>query len=110
MAKKAAPEKASSAGNSNVLAAVSYVIGFITGIIILLVAGGDKYVKFHAMQSIFFSIVTIIISFILGFVPFAGIVWGIIVFIAWVVLIVKAAMGEKFKLHVIGNWAENSAK
>ena len=36
--------------------AIAYVLGFITGIIVLLIAGDNKFLKFHAWQSIIGSI------------------------------------------------------
>ena len=38
-------------GNRNLVAALSYFLGFITGIVILLVEKDDKFIRFHAMQS-----------------------------------------------------------
>ena len=40
------------ASDRNIVAALSYVLGFITGIVILLVEKDDKFIRFHAMQSI----------------------------------------------------------
>jgi uncharacterized membrane protein len=37
-------------------------------------------------------------------------IYGLIVFVLWVVLILKAYSGQTFKLPVIGDMAENLAK
>jgi uncharacterized membrane protein len=85
-------------------AALAYVLGWLTGIIFLLIEK-DKFVRFHAMQSIIvFGGLTI-----LSFVPVIG--WILTPFIMivglllWLLLIYKAYQGEEFKLPVIGNFA-----
>src|SRR5690242_17291838 len=47
----------SSAMSSNVAAALAYVLGFITGIVFLVLEPykHDRFVRFHAMQSILYS-------------------------------------------------------
>lgn len=89
----------------NTAAALAYALGWVTGIIMLLVEK-DPLVRFHAMQSIvIFGALTII-----SLVPVIG--WAlspivmIIGFVLWLVLIFKAYQGEKFKLPVAGDFAE----
>jgi uncharacterized membrane protein len=85
-------------------AALSYVLGWVTGIIFLIVEK-DSFVRFHAAQSVVtFGILTIIvvIPFLWFFVPIAWIVG----FVLWLVLIYKAYQGEEFKLPWIGNLAK----
>lgn len=59
---------------SNVAGALAYILGFITGIIFLLLEQykNDRFVRFHAMQSIFYSVACIAFSIAWG------IVWGIL--------------------------------
>lgn len=89
----------------NTAAALAYVLGWLTGIVMLLIEK-DPFVRFHAMQSIItFGLLTIV-----SLVPVIG--WAlsplvmIVGFILWLVLIFKAYQGEKFKLPVIGEFAE----
>jgi len=85
-------------------AALTYVLGWVTGIIFLIVEK-DSFVRFHAAQSVVtFGILTIIvvIPFLWFFVPIAWIVG----FVLWLVLIYKAYQGEEFKLPWIGNLAK----
>ena len=44
-------EKTSTGLDANVAAALSYLVGFVTGIIFLLVEKENRFVRFHAMQS-----------------------------------------------------------
>lgn len=89
----------------NTAAALSYVLGWITGVIFLILEK-DKFVRFHAMQSIlvFGGLM------ILFFVPLIGLFLSPILmiagFILWLVLIYKAYQGEEFKLPVIGDFAK----
>jgi len=89
----------------NTTAALSYVLGWLTGIVILLLEK-DPFVRFHAMQ----SVVTFGILTILAMVPFVGWVLSplvmIVSFVLWLVLIFKAYQGEEFKLPVIGDFAK----
>ena len=89
----------------NTAAALSYVLGWLTGIVFLLIEK-DPFVRFHAMQ----SIITFGILTILAMVPFIGWVLSplvmIIGFVLWLVLIFKAYQGEEFKLPVIGEFAK----
>ena len=89
----------------NTAAALSYVLGWLTGIVFLLIEK-DPFVRFHAMQ----SVVTFGALTILMFVPVIGWVLSpvimIVGFVLWLVLIFKAYQGEKFKLPIIGNFAE----
>jgi uncharacterized membrane protein len=71
----AAPAPAAVGGmTSNVAGALAYILGFITGIIFLLLEQykNDRFVRFHAMQSIFYSVACIAFSIAWG------IVWGIL--------------------------------
>jgi len=89
----------------NTAAALSYVLGWITGIIFLLIEK-DPFVRFHAMQ----SIITFGILTLLSFVPVIGWILSplvmIVGFILWLVLIFKAYQGEEFKLPVVGEFAK----
>ena len=98
------------AENQNILAAVSYLGGFVTGIIILLVEKKNEYVRFHAMQSTILSLGIVILTVGLEFVPFIGFVVnrlvGLVAFIVWIVLLWKSFSGEHYKLPYIGELAE----
>jgi uncharacterized membrane protein len=89
----------------NTEAALTYVLGWLTGIIFLLMSK-DKSIRFHAMQSIItFGIITIVVMIpVVGWVisPLAMIVG----FVLWLVLIFKAYQGEEFILPVIGEFAK----
>lgn len=104
----------------NVEALLSYLLGWITGIVFLIIENDNKFVKFHAMQStitfIGFTVINIILA-VLSRIPFIGIIFalinwvvGIIAIITWIVCMVKAYQGEKYKLPIVGDLAESNIK
>lgn len=101
----------------NVAGLLCYIAGWITGLIFFLIEKDDDFVRFHAMQSIVtFGAITIlsIVFGILFMVPFLGMILGTILWIGtiilWILLMVKAYQGERFKLPLIGDLAEKWSK
>lgn len=94
------------------LAAVAYILTFITGIIIYLVAKEDKYARWHAIQAIGFGIFALVVSIVLDFLPFMGflsMLWSLAVIVGIIFLAVKAYQGEKVRLPVIADFADKNA-
>jgi len=101
----------------NIASVLCYVLVWVTGIIFYLVEKKNKTVRFHALQSIIvFLPLTIIVGILQGillFIPFIG--WaisgliGLLMFILWLILMLKAYQGEKFKLPIVGDIAEKHA-
>lgn len=95
----------------NGLALLAYLFGFLSGIIIFLISEKkDRFVRFHAVQSIFFNVAVWLIWGV--FFLFPPVQWAITVIAAilWLFLMYKAYQGEKFKLFVLGDWAEDVVK
>jgi uncharacterized membrane protein len=74
----------------------------------------SSFVRFHSWQSIFFGVAVTIVHFILGAIPIVG--WILILpvslafLILWILVIIKASKGERYKIPFIGNFAEQQAK
>lgn len=89
----------------NTAAALSYVLGWLTGIVFLLIEK-NPFVRFHAMQ----SIITFGLLTLLSFVPVIGWILSplvmIVGFVLWLLLIFKAYQGEEYKLPWIGEFAK----
>lgn len=102
--------KTSSGLEENIAALISYVGGFVTGLIFFFLEKDNKYVRFHALQSIFLTVTWIVIKFVLGFVPFIG--WLLVfllnglVLAVWIVCMVKAYQKQPIKIPVIGDFAD----
>ncbi len=106
-------KKTSLGMDENIEAALSYLLGFITGILFFVLEKDSKFVKYHAMQSIAFFIALFVINIVLGIILSISIV-GLMLFpliylievILWIYLMYQAYKGEKFKLPVVGDFAE----
>jgi uncharacterized membrane protein len=103
-------EKTSTGFDANLAAALSYLVGFVTGIIFLLVEKENKFVRFHAMQSTLVFIGIVAVDILLQIVPILGALVVIFVVIPasallWLLLMYKAYQGEEFKLPLVGQMA-----
>lgn len=104
--------KTSSGMNQNVAGLLCYLAGWITGLIFFLIEKENKFVRFHAMQSmITFGALTVLFM-ALSFIPIIG--WALIPIlmvvqlVLWILLMVKAYQGENFKLPLVGDIAEKN--
>jgi uncharacterized membrane protein len=104
------PTSPTTSSNQNLLGALTYLLGFITGIIFLLVEKENKFVRFHAMQSTITFGGLFILGIVMGFIPVLGWLVGILLvpveLILWLVLMYKAFSGEMFRLPYVGEMAE----
>jgi len=109
-------EKQSASGGSstglapNVAGLLCYVGGWISGIIFLVLEQKNRWVRFHAAQSIVvFGIITVA-GIALGWIPIVGdaFAWiiSVVGFILWIILMVKAYNGERYRLPWSGDIAE----
>ena len=91
----------------NVEAALCYLLIWISGLFFYFVEEKNKYIRFHAMQSILLFLPLMIFAWIFWFVfaILGWLIWGI-VFVLWLVLMVKAYQMVKFKLPIVGDLAE----
>ncbi len=97
----------------NTAGALAYVT-IIPAIIFLVMEPYNRnpFIKFHAWQSIFLGIAWFAVC-IVGIIPILGWIiffFGILVlFVCWIMCLLKALKGERFKLPLIGNLAEKQA-
>ena len=107
----------------NVAALLCYVLGFITGIIFLVMEpySRNPAIRFHAFQSIFLSVgviaIRIIFTMALPFSVLAFGLWAMIwmlfnlaFFALWIYMMVMAYQGKKILLPVIGELAQKQAQ
>ncbi len=100
--------------DQNLEALLCYVLGWITGIVFLLLEKENEYVRFHAMQSLVTFLTLFIISIAIGWIPILG--WlisflvSILGLILWIMLMIKAYQGETYKLPYAGDFAEEQLK
>ncbi len=130
------PAAAASAGTNDqkLIAGLCYIpilfIGLLASLYVILTEKKqDKFLAFHAWQSIILTVVCIvvvpavmIIIFVLGavlamvtaglgglLVPCISLPLGLVILIGFFILAYKAYMGEKYKLPMIGEFAEKQA-
>ena len=112
----------------NAASGLSYILGFITGIVFMVIEPRDPRVRFHAMQSILLSagyivieIVLSIVFAILDVIPGVRVIFlalGVIVFpllglaffIIWLVTMLKAFTGSDLRLPVIAEYADKYSR
>src|SRR3989339_1078425 len=94
----------------NVAGLLCYVVGWVTGIIFLILEKDNRFVRFHAFQSIIVFGAITVVQIVLSFIPFIGWVLnaliGLATFILWIILMVKAYQGQTYKLPIAGDIAE----
>jgi uncharacterized membrane protein len=101
--------KSSTGLEENVAGFFCYLLGFITGIVFLVVEKESRFVKFHAKQSTITFLGLFVIMLVIGWIPVLGILLFIFSLILWLMLMVKALRGEKYMLPIVGKLAEEKA-
>lgn len=103
-------EKTSTGLEANVAGLLCYVLGWITGLVFILIEKENKFVRFHAMQSIIVFGAITVASIIFNLIPFIGWLLGVLLsilaLVLWIILMVKAYQGDKYKLPWAGGLAE----
>ena len=103
------------------IAALTYIGFFVTGLVFLYLEpySQDEFIRFHARQSIIFSIawfaVQIIVGVFISVMPhpisrllnFLLSIFNIATAIFWVVLMYKAYSGERYRIPELADWAES---
>ncbi|SPE26758.1 conserved membrane hypothetical protein [Candidatus Sulfopaludibacter sp. SbA3] len=115
---------ASGAMADNVASTLCYALGFITGIIFLVLEpyNKNKAVRFHAFQSIFLSVVAIGVRIVLSIVMTAlwslsgvffsfalGSLVSLAFFILWLYMLISTYQGKTVVLPIIGPFAQQQA-
>jgi uncharacterized membrane protein len=95
-------------------ALLSYLLGIVGGVVFLAISK-NPFVKFHATQSIVLFILFIVLVFIFR-IPYVSFFWWLgwiielVFLIFWIMAMVKAYNGERYKIPVVGQIAEKFIK
>ena len=99
--------------SENVAGTLCYALGWITGLIFLILEKSSSDVRFHAMQSFMtfglLSIAGVVVSFMPGIGGLINSLLGLLTLVLWLLLMFKAWRGERYKLPWIGEEAEKQA-
>ena len=121
--------KSSTGLDENIAALLSYVFGWVSGLIFFLIEKDSRLVRFHAMQSILLNAAALVVGIVLWFAwailaiifsqvseVLAGLVsfvLGLLILVFYIGLLIavvfcliKAYQRQYFKLPVLGNFAE----
>ncbi|OGD88221.1 hypothetical protein A3I53_04075 [Candidatus Curtissbacteria bacterium RIFCSPLOWO2_02_FULL_40_13b] len=109
------------ASDRNIVAALSYVLGFITGIVILLVEKDDKFIRFHAMQSTIATgslfLLNIAVGLILKPLGILDVLAGMLNILFWFLILlviiisfVRTYQGKLFKWPIVGAFSEKQIR
>lgn len=110
----------------NIVGALAYLT-FIPAIVFLLREPyrSNRFARFHSVQCLLLwatgallALALKVASMLLFIIPFVGPLFTVLVLVivalgsvaVWMVLVVKALMGEMFKLPVLGDYAEQQAR
>jgi uncharacterized membrane protein len=126
--------KSSTGLDENIAALLSYVLGWVGGLVFFLIEKDSRLVRFHAMQSILLNVLAGVVAVVVwvvwmvfffvgsaigdivgGLISIIGTLLWLVFFlgiaIAWILCLVKAFQSQYWKLPIIGNFAEKfSAK
>jgi uncharacterized membrane protein len=87
-----------------IAAAAAYFFPYIGGLVMLAMEKEDRFVRFHAAQSIVFWVVAIPWAF-MSAIPMIGFLFSITFFIAWIFLMYQAWMMNEFEIPYLGGIA-----
>jgi uncharacterized membrane protein len=121
-----APYQAGERMESNIAAVLAYTLGFITGILFLLwdPYSNDRFVRFHAFQSIAYSVAYLVFWTVYGRIVLFGLfafgpLWSILsllgilislaAFLFWLFLMFKAYHRVQYMIPILGEFAAKQA-
>lgn len=94
----------------NIAAALSYF--WVIGLIFFIIEKKNRFVRFHALQSLFFGVAALIVAIIFDYLPYVFFV-GSLLHLVWLIGAIYAAVqaynGKWFKLPVVGDMAYRNA-
>jgi uncharacterized membrane protein len=108
-------ESALSLNYTSLAAILCYSIGWLTGLLFLLFVRENRFVRFHALQSlIFFGGINLIDIALLrigmihvrplsAFIVLFFMLLNFVAFVGWVVAIIQASRGQYYRLPFVGN-------
>ena len=97
---------------------LTYLFGWITGLIFLGTEKNNEEIRWHAANSVavfgFFTLAEVVLS-ILARIPFLGIlfaiiIWilGAVIFVLWLMLMINAGNGSRFRVPFLTDFAEKN--
>ncbi|WP_249222118.1 DUF4870 domain-containing protein [Planococcus alpniumensis] len=96
--------------SENVAGSLAYLLGFFSGFILLIVERENRFVRYHAFQSVYVSILFFTLFTAAGMMPMTGWVAEVLLMpiglVLWIILMLNAHNGKAMRLWIIGRFAE----
>lgn len=96
--------------SENVAGSLAYLLGFFSGFILLIVERENRFVRFHAFQSVYVSILFFTFFTAASMMPMTGWVAEVLLMpiglVLWIILMLNAHNGKAMRLWIIGRFAE----
>ena len=116
--------------DANIAAALGYIVG-ILALILFFIEKENRFVRFHAIQSVIYTVATVVLIIVLSILSailtvvfasidsslaFVGMLFYLLILLLWlawfaglIFAAIKAYQGQMFKLPFVGNMAEKLA-
>ena len=101
---------------SRLHAVLAYALAGFSGAVVLVLRRDDRFVQYHALQSIAATVIALAVGLLLwvfSFFPLLGFLYGMLLriyqiglFLAWLFLLWQAWKGRWFRIPYVGTWAE----
>jgi uncharacterized membrane protein len=88
-----------------IAAAAAYFFPFIGGLVMLAIEKEDRFVRFHAAQSIVFWACASAMTLLLFWIPVIKDIYSLVLLAAWVFLIYQAWTNKEFEIPYLGEIA-----
>jgi uncharacterized membrane protein len=102
--------------DSRLHATLAYALGGFSGVVLLVLRREDRFVQFHAFQSIAATGIALgiwMLLWLFSFFPILGFLYGMLLriyqvglFLLWLLLLWQAWRGRWFRIPYLGIWAE----
>ena len=97
--------------DANLAAALAYAVGWVSGLVFLFFEENNKFVRFHAFQSVIVFGGLSLAWMVALSIPFLGWIVAFLVIppvsaVLWLILMFKAYQGERYKLPGVGDIVE----
>jgi uncharacterized membrane protein len=106
--------RSSTGWDPHVVAALAYLFGCISGVVVLALEKDSRFVRFHATQSVLTFLVVAVVALLVLSLPIVGVLAYVCLVVGvaalWLFLMFKALNGDVYKLPYIGDIAEQRVR
>jgi uncharacterized membrane protein len=108
-------DKTTSGLDENLAGALCYLLGWVTGAVFLVTEPTNRFVRFHALQSVILFLGLSLVWFVSMSIFLVGWFFAWLVIpplsaVLWLFLMFKAYQGERYKVPFVGDWAERGLR